>query len=191
MMGNNNNNTWVCVLVVIFGFAFIRCNATTYIVGDTSGWDISTDLDTWSQGKRFFVGDVLVFQYSSSASLNEVTRENFNTCNTTNVLKAYSSGNTTVTLSKPGQRFFVSGNRLLCLGGMKLQVNVENNQSFSPAAAPQPPPSSHSDDLPRPSSKTDNNSVPNTAAGFVMEGKQARAILFVCCVISTLSFMVI
>lgn len=59
MMGNNNNNTWVCVLVVIFGFAFIRCNATTYIVGDTSGWDISTDLDTWSQGKRFFVGDVL------------------------------------------------------------------------------------------------------------------------------------
>lgn len=55
----NNNNIWVCVLVVIFGFAFIRCNATTYIVGDTSGWDISTDLDTWSQGKRFFVGDVL------------------------------------------------------------------------------------------------------------------------------------
>ncbi|CAK9311173.1 unnamed protein product [Citrullus colocynthis] len=180
------NNIWVCVLMVIGGLV-LRCNATTYIVGDTSGWDISTDLDTWSQGKRFFVGDVLVFQYSSSASLNEVTRENFNTCNTTNVLKAYSSGNTTVTLSNPGQRFFVSGNRLLCLGGMKLQVNVENNQSFSPTAAPHPPP--QSDALPRPSSKTDNNGVPSASAGFLIGGKKALAIVFVCYVVST-SFIV-
>ena len=51
-------NIWVYVLVIIGGLA-LSCNATTYIVGDTSGWDISTDLDAWSQGKRFYVGDVL------------------------------------------------------------------------------------------------------------------------------------
>ncbi|KAG7017090.1 Uclacyanin 1, partial [Cucurbita argyrosperma subsp. argyrosperma] len=153
-------NIRVYVLMIIGGLA-LSCNAATYIVGDTSGWDISTDLDSWSQGKRFY---------------------NYNTCNTTNVLKAYTNGNTTVTLSQPGQRFFVSGNRLLCLGGMKMQVNVENNQSFSPAAAPQPPPQSNS--LPRPSSKTDNDGVPSGSTRLVIGGKEALGIVFACYVIS-------
>lgn len=47
-------------LCIIFGILVIRrCNATTYFVGDTSGWDISSDLDSWPLGKRFSVGDVL------------------------------------------------------------------------------------------------------------------------------------
>jgi len=35
------------------------CSATTYTVGDSSGWDISTNLDTWIADKTFKVGDVL------------------------------------------------------------------------------------------------------------------------------------
>lgn len=47
-------------LCIIFGILVIRrCNATTYFVGDTSGWDISSDLESWPLGKRFSVGDVL------------------------------------------------------------------------------------------------------------------------------------
>lgn len=34
-------------------------HATQYIVGDTSGWDISSSLETWPQDKVFKVGDVL------------------------------------------------------------------------------------------------------------------------------------
>lgn len=45
-------------LVVILGFSS-TCTATTYMVGDNSGWDISTDLDSWTTGKQFQVGDVL------------------------------------------------------------------------------------------------------------------------------------
>lgn len=30
-----------------------------YTVGDTAGWDISSDLDSWVTGKRFVAGDVL------------------------------------------------------------------------------------------------------------------------------------
>lgn len=44
--------------LVVLGLA-ITCNAATYMVGDNSGWDISTDLDTWAQGKKFVVGDLL------------------------------------------------------------------------------------------------------------------------------------
>ena len=47
-----------CVLVVL-GFALTCSAATFYTVGDSSGWDISTDLDTWAKDKKFIVGDVL------------------------------------------------------------------------------------------------------------------------------------
>lgn len=59
-MAMPNKKVWLHVFfMIIAGFALRSCTATTYIVGDSSGWDISTDLDTWSQGKRFFVGDLL------------------------------------------------------------------------------------------------------------------------------------
>ncbi|KAG7972377.1 hypothetical protein I3843_07G180400 [Carya illinoinensis] len=146
------------VFVLVALSLALTCTATTYLVGGNSGWDISTDLDSWAKGKTFFVGDVLLFQFSSSNSLEEVTQKNFNNCNTTNVLKSYINGNTTVTLSKPGPRYFISGNKLYCLGGMKLQVNVEDNndQAYSPAGAPLPADGSDqgSDTLPRPSTKS-------------------------------------
>lgn len=47
----------LCILLVL-GLA-LTCRATIYTVGDSAGWDISTDLDTWALGKRFVVGDAL------------------------------------------------------------------------------------------------------------------------------------
>ncbi|KAI3783565.1 hypothetical protein L1987_42649 [Smallanthus sonchifolius] len=114
--------------LVAFGFA-ITSDANTYIVGDNSGWDISTNLDTWEQGKKFVVDDVLVFQYASTDSVCEVGQESFQTCNTTNVIKCFSDGNTSIPLTSPGERYFFGGNRLYCYSGMKLDVIVERNQS--------------------------------------------------------------
>ncbi|XP_076952529.1 mavicyanin-like [Bidens hawaiensis] len=127
---------FVVLGLVAFGFA-ITSDANTYIVGDNSGWDISTNLDTWEQGKKFIVGDVLVFQYASTDSLCEVGQESFRTCNTTNVIKCYSNGNTSIPLTSPGERYFLCGNKLYCYSGMKLDVIVERNQS-APAPAPAP-----------------------------------------------------
>lgn len=78
-----------------------------------------------------------VFQYSSSYSVDEVTKQNFDTCNTTKVLANYGNGNTTVPLTRGGDRYFVCGNKLFCLGGMKLHVHVDDDgKSISPALAP-------------------------------------------------------
>lgn len=80
-----------------------------------------------------------VFQYSSAYSVEEVTKENYDTCNTTNVLRSYGNGNTTVPLTRGGDRYFVCGNKLYCLGGMKLHVHVEDDKassSISPTVAP-------------------------------------------------------
>ncbi|KAI3757745.1 hypothetical protein L6452_05288 [Arctium lappa] len=114
--------------LIAFGFA-ITSNANTYIVGDNSGWDISTNLDTWEQDKKFVVGDVLVFRYASTNSVCEVGQESFRTCNTTEVIKCFSDGNTSIPLTNPGERYFFCGNRLYCYSGMKLDVIVEKNQT--------------------------------------------------------------
>ncbi|KAK8690598.1 hypothetical protein V6N13_074130 [Hibiscus sabdariffa] len=158
----------LCFLA-LFCFA-LPSHAATYAVGDTSGWDISTDLDSWAAGKRFNVGDVLLFQYSSSHSVNEVTKESFETCNTTNSLRTYSNGNTTVTLSNAGTSYFACGNRLHCLGGMKLQVNVEGDKAPSPVGAPEAQPQPP-DTTPRPSSKNDEpTTVSSSSDGFINGG---------------------
>ncbi|KAJ7974853.1 Blue copper protein [Quillaja saponaria] len=155
------DQTVIIIYVLLAAFVFITtCNATTYTVGDTSGWDISTNLDAWTNDKKFTVGDVLVFQYSSSHSVSEVNQENFNNCNTSNPLKTYANGNSTVSLTKAGGRYFVCGNKLHCFGGMKLQVHVDDNRTYSPAAAPKAVAGSfsqvHGESLPRPSSKSNN-----------------------------------
>ncbi|GAB4825592.1 hypothetical protein Ancab_008466 [Ancistrocladus abbreviatus] len=125
------------LLLLFLVILIIRTNGSLYRVGDTSGWDISTDLDSWVLGKRFVVGDVLLFQYSSYHSVAELTRQDYNGCNTTNALQTYTGGNTSIPLTKAGGWYFACGNKLHCLGGMKLQVHVASNQAPSPAPAPQ------------------------------------------------------
>ncbi|KFK25134.1 hypothetical protein AALP_AA8G070400 [Arabis alpina] len=90
---------------IIFGIVVMRkCNATTYFVGDSSGWDISSDLDSWTLGKRFSVGDILMFQYSTTHSVYEVAKDKFQNCNVTDPISTFTNGNTTVALSKPEER---------------------------------------------------------------------------------------
>ncbi|CAI9767597.1 unnamed protein product [Fraxinus pennsylvanica] len=152
-------------LLIISGLVLIEyaltCGATQYVVGDNSGWDISTDLDTWAKDKRFTVGDDLLFQYSSSHSVSEVTKQNYKGCNTTNVLQSGSNGNTSFALSSPGDRYFICGNRLHCYAGMKIHVNVEKDEGAgSPIEAPKARPGTT---LPPPSSKSNKPDIPSSA----------------------------
>ncbi|KAJ0042922.1 hypothetical protein Pint_18005 [Pistacia integerrima] len=153
----------------------LTTNATTYVVGDSSGWDISSDLDSWVQDKVFKVGDSLMFQYSSSNSVSEVKRKSFKACNTSDVLNTFSNGNTTVPLTQPGERYFISGNKLYCLGGMKLQVNVVGDASSS-IVSPQAQPESN---LPRSSSKSNNPpSVISNSSEFSYGGRGSLLVVF-------------
>ncbi|XP_047975018.1 stellacyanin-like [Salvia hispanica] len=169
-MGNN-------LLLLIFTAAFLllhclRCSATVYTVGDSSGWDISTDIDSWSNDKTFSTGDTLLFQYSQYHSVSEVTEGNYKGCNTTNVLQSSSNGNTTFALTSPGERYFICGNRLHCLGGMKLHVHVVENQTVSgPVGAPSAQPGGS---LRPGSSKSDE---PSNSVSFVNPGSLEALLL--------------
>ncbi|KAD5961463.1 hypothetical protein E3N88_12936 [Mikania micrantha] len=160
-------------ILVITCFAS-RCLATTYTVGDSSGWDISTDVDSWARDKRF----VVVFQYSSSHSVAEVNRASYQGCNTTNVLHPSSNGNTTFALTKPGDRYFVCGNRLHCYAGMKLHVVVDGKMADGPVAGgPEAEPGGDSSATPTTTTNT-SPSKNNNPSSFVPSSVGAVTIGF-------------
>ncbi|KAF8380596.1 hypothetical protein HHK36_028084 [Tetracentron sinense] len=176
-------------VLVSLGFV-LTCTATMYTVGDSSGWDISSDIDSWAKGKRFQVGDVLLFLYSSAHSVSEVTKDDFKGCNVANTLGTSSNSNTTISLSTPGQRYFVCGNKLHCLGGMKLQVDVNADTATSPASAPQPSameqggPSSTSS-FPHPSSKKNNPSaIVPASTGFIHGMRDSLFVAFIIIIVA-------
>ncbi|CAN6235803.1 unnamed protein product [Urochloa humidicola] len=116
------------VLLLVLGAAR-RAEAASYNVGNSAGWDISADLPSWANSKTFYVGDILVFQYSSYHTLAEVGEAGFRNCSAADAVLSRSDGNTTVPLEAPGDRYFICGNELHCLGGMKLHVLVNQNQT--------------------------------------------------------------
>lgn len=75
-----------------------------------------------------------VFQYSRYHGLTEVDEDGFRNCSAANAVLSRSDGNTTVQLTAPGDRYFICGNKLHCLGGMRLHVLV--TQPAAPAGAP-------------------------------------------------------
>lgn len=104
---------------------------------------------------------VEVFQYSSSASVEEVSKESYDNCTTSNALQTYSNGNTSVPLARPGAWYFIPGNRMYCLGGMRLQVNVVGSPAASPAGTPQAVPGPGAPTRPGTKSDTPSTSSSN------------------------------
>ena len=100
-----------------------------------------------------------VFQYSSYHTLDEVDEAGFNNCSAANALLSQNDGNTTVPLTAPGDRYFICGSQLHCLGGMKLHVLVNQPAGGAPAGAPtQSPPQTGSGAALGPS--TDDAGIP-------------------------------
>ncbi|CAO2035982.1 unnamed protein product [Urochloa humidicola] len=133
------------VLLLVHGVAW-RADAASYNVGNSAGWDLSADFPSWANGKTFNVGDVLVFQYSTYHTLAEVDEAGFKNCSAADAVFSRSDSNTTVLLAAPGDRYFICGNELHCLGGMKLHVLVNQpaggggGGGGAPAEAPPSPP---------------------------------------------------
>jgi Plastocyanin-like domain len=77
-----------------------------------------------------------VFQYSKYHTINEVDKLGYDNCRTSNTLLTDSTGNTTISLTAPGERYFICGVLTHCLGGMRLAVNVQRNNTISSIGAP-------------------------------------------------------
>ncbi|KAK8487882.1 hypothetical protein V6N13_046006 [Hibiscus sabdariffa] len=116
--------------------------AVQYTVGDSSGWTNTVNYQGWVQGKTFTVGDTLLFTYGGSHAVDEVSQSDYDNCNSGNALSTHSDGNTVITLSSSGSRYFICPTIGHCASGMKLAVNVVaagGNSPSTPSGSPTTP----------------------------------------------------
>ncbi|KAI4380517.1 hypothetical protein MLD38_006696 [Melastoma candidum] len=81
----------------------------------------------------------LVWKYNrKSDSVLEVTKQDYDECNTRRPIATYKGGNTKMTLEHSGAFYFVSGAEGHCQKGQKVKVIVlsQHHRSKGPAAAP-------------------------------------------------------
>ncbi|KAL0354106.1 UNVERIFIED_CONTAM: Uclacyanin 1 [Sesamum angustifolium] len=127
--------------------------AANYTVGaPNGGWDQSTDLTTWASSQTFFVGDNLIFQYTTNHDVTEVSKPDFDSCSASNPLQPpHSGGLTLIPLTSAGNRYFICGSAGHCLGGMKVQIDIFAASSPPPSTTPSLPPPPPPATLPLPS----------------------------------------
>ncbi|XP_042490153.1 uclacyanin 1-like [Macadamia integrifolia] len=109
-----------------------------HTVGGASGWDLSSNLQSWAAGESFHVGDNLIFKYSPPHDVIEVTKADYDSCQATSAVKVYTDLNTVITLNLPGNRYFICGFPEHCGQGMKLLVQTLATSTAIPPTATSP-----------------------------------------------------
>ncbi|KAJ8435917.1 hypothetical protein Cgig2_013264 [Carnegiea gigantea] len=143
-----------------------RGEATTFVVGGTKGWTVppnnSPVFNQWAEKMRFQLGDSLLFVYHpANDSVLRVTKENYDSCNTTSPLEKYTDGHTEIKFNQSGPYYFISGNKDDCLKNEKLVVVVLADRTKKASSPPSPPPSS----TPAPAPTTASPPAPSTDEG--------------------------
>ncbi|KAH1065129.1 hypothetical protein J1N35_030116 [Gossypium stocksii] len=89
--------------------------AAVHIVGDQLGWRPHVNYYSWVRSRSIKLGDTLVFNYDATKdySVAEVTQFKFIACNASNAKFFDNSGTSSVTLTEPGQHYFMDQNHCL------------------------------------------------------------------------------
>ncbi|CAL5381414.1 unnamed protein product [Camellia sinensis] len=99
------------LLVVVFGIAVVQLGVygKEYVVGDEGGWSYDVDYYAWLSNKTFYVGDVLVFNYSKDVhNVIIVNSTGYDQCIASPNLGELHSGHDRVTLeSPPGNKYYI------------------------------------------------------------------------------------
>ncbi|KAL1220426.1 Uclacyanin 1 [Cardamine amara subsp. amara] len=114
------------IIILVLATTFIGLTvATDHTIGGPSGWTVGANIRTWAAAQTFAVGDNLVFSYPSAFhDVVEVTKPEYDSCQTIKPLITFANGNSIVPLTTPGKRYFICGMPGHCSQGMKLEVNV-------------------------------------------------------------------
>ncbi|XP_051121051.1 mavicyanin [Andrographis paniculata] len=143
----------VAAVLLLFG-SETAVMAAKHVVGGSSGWDESTDFNSWASAQTFRVGDELEFKYSAGLhSVVELGGESaFKSCDVGGSgLKSYTGGSDTIKLTKTGTRYFACGTSGHCDQGMKVKITT--------VAADAPPTSSTT-----PTTSTSSSTTPPAAS---------------------------
>ncbi|KAK3435353.1 basic blue protein [Eucalyptus grandis] len=110
----------ICLVLSCLGFK--NASGAVYTVGDQGGW--TTNIEGWTQGKKFLPGDVLIFNYNPALhNVVSVDLDSYDTCTLGENYKIYESGNDHVVLPR-GNSFFFSSKDGDCDKKMKIEVHA-------------------------------------------------------------------
>ncbi|GLT85232.1 hypothetical protein SLE2022_034280 [Rubroshorea leprosula] len=132
-------------LVFLFLFLSFTEAREVLVGGKTDAWKIpsseSDSLNKWAENSRFRIGDYLVWKYDGGKdSVLQVTKEAYQSCNSTDPVAEYQDGDTKVKLERPGPFYFISGAKGHCEQGQKLIVVVLTPRHRYTAISPAPSP---------------------------------------------------
>ncbi|KAK7846591.1 uclacyanin 1-like [Quercus suber] len=150
----------LAILAMLINLAM---GANYTVGGANSGWDTSTDLQTWASSQSFLVGDNLIFQYTPNHDVLEVSKSDYDSCQASNPIQSYSGGTTNIPLSSQGKRYFICGTSGHCSQGMKVQIDTLATSAPPPASPSSKPPTSSVTPLaPTPASESHSPSPAQT-----------------------------
>ncbi|KAK1422908.1 hypothetical protein QVD17_18197 [Tagetes erecta] len=125
--------TTILLSIVATTMLFDLTLAADHTVGAPSGgWDTSTDLSTWASSETFTVGDNLVFRYTSTHDVVEVTKDGYDSCSISNSISSNGVSPTTIKLTDAGSRYFICGTAGHCDQGMKVEIKTVAASSGPP-----------------------------------------------------------
>ncbi|KAM0969366.1 hypothetical protein ACFX13_017903 [Malus domestica] len=111
---------------------FNGATADTYTVGDDLEWTIppagSIAYTTWANTKRFQNNDTIVFKWSGSHTVAEVSKADYDNCSNSNHLAFYDSSPASITLTSNVTRYFICtvGNHCSDLG-QKVTIKISED----------------------------------------------------------------
>ncbi|KAL5715460.1 hypothetical protein ACHQM5_017274 [Ranunculus cassubicifolius] len=143
------SKSYMSLFVILIGFV-LSTQAYDFTVGGKDGWVLnpSESYSQWSGRNRFITNDVLDFKYNQATdSVLVVSKQDFDTCNTSNPISKLEGGSSSFRVDTPGPFYFITGNQSNCQAGQKLALVVISPRTEIPSASPTnplglPPPSS-------------------------------------------------
>ncbi|XWS20432.1 hypothetical protein CRYUN_Cryun31cG0100600 [Craigia yunnanensis] len=130
----------IIIAVVLMLFTVAQ---TVHVVGNDMGWTIppngATAYGTWAASKRFMVGDILVFNFTTNEhDVLQVPKASFDACSDDNPIgNKLTNGPANVTLNSTGEHYYICTIGQHCQLGQKLAIAVSAT-SGSPLPAPSP-----------------------------------------------------
>lgn len=130
---------------IVFFIAIVAAASSTseaqkvHVVGDALGWTVPpggpSAYRTWASQQTFTQGDVLEFNYTTGFhDVAEVNKAAYDACNIRSPISSDSNGPSNVTLTTPGEHYYICTIGMHCALGMKLAINVSASTSTTPSS---------------------------------------------------------
>ncbi|KAE8721150.1 glucan endo-1,3-beta-glucosidase 14-like [Hibiscus syriacus] len=154
------------VIIIAVVFVHFTTAQTVHVVGDDMGWTIppngATAYSNWAANKRFLVGDILVFNFTTNEhDVLRVPRASFDQCSDYNPIgNMLTNGPTNVTLNSTGEQYYICTLGRHCEVGQRLAITV-----LADSGSPLPAPSPTTPTTPSPTSGTPADCAPTPTSG--------------------------